>query len=244
MAHSFVQAHDTEEQAFAHFADTQPDNVVLLIDTYDTARAAAKVAALAATGVKVKAVRIDSGDLATEARVVRAILDRAGHPEVRIFASGDLDEHRLASLLGDGAPIDGFGVGTKLDTSADAPYLNYAYKLQEYAGLPRRKRSPGKAHYPGRRQVFRRIDDDGRIIEDQVCRDNETAPGQPLLQLCMRDGRRLAEDSPLPELRRRAAAELAALPPAVAALAAAEQVPVSFSAALQALAGEVDRLAH
>ncbi|MCI0667075.1 MAG: nicotinate phosphoribosyltransferase, partial [Methylococcaceae bacterium] len=147
MAHSFIMAHDDETQAFEHFADSQPDNVVLLIDTYDTEAGASKVAELAPklkrVGAKIKAVRLDSGDLAALSKRVREILDRAGLSETRIFASGDLDEFALHQLLKAGSPIDGFGVGTKMITSADHPYLNCAYKLQEYAGKPRRKYSPG-----------------------------------------------------------------------------------------------------
>ncbi|MCG6861595.1 MAG: nicotinate phosphoribosyltransferase, partial [Chromatiaceae bacterium] len=162
MAHSFIEAHGSEVEAFEHFARAQPNNVVLLIDTYDTETAARKLAALAPRlaeqGTPVKAVRIDSGDLNAHARQVRAILDRAGLSSIGIFCSGGLDEHDLVRLRAQGAPIDGFGIGTRLDTSADAPYLDCAYKLQEYAGLARRKRSEGKASWPGRKQVFRTRD--------------------------------------------------------------------------------------
>jgi nicotinate phosphoribosyltransferase len=139
MAHSFVQTHNQESQAFAHFAVANPDNVVLLIDTYDTERAAQKVVdlapALAAQGIKIKGVRLDSGDLADHAKKVRAILDRGGLQDTTIFASGSIDEYKLADLITQKAPIDGFGIGTHLDTSADAPYLDCAYKLQEYTGI-------------------------------------------------------------------------------------------------------------
>ncbi|MDX8401239.1 MAG: nicotinate phosphoribosyltransferase, partial [Mariprofundaceae bacterium] len=136
MAHAYVQAHDRETEAFLHFARSQPENAVLLIDTYDTERAAHKVVDVAQTlekeGIRIRAVRLDSGDLAEHARKVRAILDAAGLTDIRIFSSGNLDEYRLMELAREQAPIDGFGVGTRMNTSADAPYLDCAYKLQEY----------------------------------------------------------------------------------------------------------------
>ena len=162
VAHSFIQAHDSEMEALERFAHSQPGNVVLLIDTYDTEAGAEKVVTLASRlreqGIAVKAVRLDSGDLAEHARRVRKILDDGGCQDVRIFSSGGLDEFALQDFLRSGAPIDGFGIGTRLDTSSDAPYLDCAYKLVEYAGIPRRKRSEGKATFPGRKQVYRRFD--------------------------------------------------------------------------------------
>src|SRR2546428_5878125 len=163
MAHSFVQAHDDEAEAFAHFAADDPEHAVHLLDTYDTEAAAAKVVALAREGVAVKGVRLDSGDLAEHARRVRRILDAGGLHEVTIVASGNLDEDALRDLIASGAPIDGFGLGTRLVTAADAPYLHCAYKLVESAGRPRRKRSEGQASWPGRKQIWRRHGDDGRM---------------------------------------------------------------------------------
>src|SRR5439155_691975 len=181
MAHSFVQAHDDEAAAFAHFAADDPEHAVLLLDTYDTEAAAAKVVALAREGVAVRGVRLDSGDLAEHARRVRRILDAGGLREVTIFASGNLDEDALRDLIASGAPIDGFGLGTRLVTAADAPYLDCAYKLVEYAGRPRRKRSEGKASWPGRKQVWRRHGDDGRIREDVLTLEDDPQAGTPLL---------------------------------------------------------------
>jgi len=162
MAHSFVQAHAGEVAAFRHFVECFPSHNTLLIDTYDTARAAHKVVAFAASvrasGVGIQAVRIDSGDLDQESRAVRRILDEGGLGDTRIFASGSLDEYQIEKLVQAGAPVDSFGVGTHLDVSADAPYLDCAYKLQEYAGNPTRKRSSGKITLPGRKQLFRRYD--------------------------------------------------------------------------------------
>ena len=183
MAHSFVQAHDDETTAFAHFAAANPDAVVLLIDTYDTEAAAHKVAALAPQlrrrGITVKGVRIDSGDLAEHARRVRRILDQNGLHDVTIFASSSIDEYLLKEYTEECVPIDGYGIGTHLDTSADAPYLDCAYKLQEYAGRPRRKRSEGKSTWPGRKQVYRRYGDDGIMLNDvvTVVDDNAGRPG-------------------------------------------------------------------
>jgi nicotinate phosphoribosyltransferase len=240
MAHSFVQAHDDEAAAFAGFARAQPGNATLLIDTYDTAAAAHKVVALAASGVPVQGVRIDSGDLGAQARAVRRILDEGGRAGVRIFASGNLDEHRLHELVAGGAPIDAFGVGTRMNVSADAPFLDCAYKMTEYDGRPRRKRSAGKANWPGRRQVFRRFGTDGRMRDDLVGLDGEDAEGTPLLLPVLRAGRPVGPAPPLEALRERARAQLAALPEALRALAPAPHYPVAVSGALRALADEVD----
>ena len=245
MAHSFVQAHENEVEAFEHFARAQPENVVLLIDTYDTERAAEKVVVLAprlkAKGIRVKGVRLDSGDLAEHARKVRRILDKGGLPHVKILASGNLDECALRELLKANAPIDSFAVGTRLTTSADVPYLDCAYKLQEYAGTPRRKRSEGKATWPGRKQVYRQYDAEGCIAGDTVTVVDDVQAGVPLLQPVMRGGKRLAPPSPLATLRERAAAELARLPKPLRQLEEGKTVPVTISPALRKLARSVDR---
>jgi nicotinate phosphoribosyltransferase len=245
MAHSFVQAHDDEAVSFVHFAHSQPDNVVLLIDTYDTEVGAEKVVALASRlrqeGIRIRGVRLDSGDLADLARKVRCILDVGGLTDVRILASGNLDEEVVRTLLESGAPIDDFAIGTRLDTSADAPYLDCAYKLQEYGGLARRKRSTGKATWPGRKQVYRRLDPDGRMVGDILTLEDDLQQGQPLLQLVMRAGRRLNPSPPLSEVRRCAAAELGRLPQHLRQLQVEPSYPVSISAALRELAEAVDR---
>jgi nicotinate phosphoribosyltransferase len=246
MAHSFIQAHDDEMQAFANFAHAQPDNVVLLIDTYDTEAAAHKVVALApglaSAGIRVKGVRIDSGDLAEHARRVRRILDTGGLGEVIIFVSGDLDEYEVRDMLAAGAPIDGFGVGTRVDTSNDQPFLDCAYKLQEYAGRARRKRSEGKATWPGRKQVFRSYDADGRMLSDVVTLEADPQPGDPLLIAVMREGRRLGPAPALAEVRHRAAANLARLPEPLRRLEEFDY-PVEIGAALHDLAAQVDHRA-
>jgi nicotinate phosphoribosyltransferase len=244
MAHSYVQAHDDEAQAFEDFARSQPGNSTLLIDTYDTEGAAHKVVKLAAkladSGIRIQAVRIDSGDLGEHARRVRRILDAGGLSGVTIFASGNLDEYKLRELLASGAPIDGFGIGTRMNTSADAPYLDCAYKLTEYAGLPRRKRSEGKATWPGRKQVYRRVDSRGQLAGDVLTLQGDEAPGTALLEPVVTAGQRRLAAPSLQASRDRARRQLAALPERLRTLDPAEPRPAEVSAALEALAQEVD----
>lgn len=246
MAHSFVQAHDDEADSFRSFAHAQPDNVVLLIDTYDTEAAAHKVVALARelkqAGINIKGVRLDSGDLAELARRVRCILDEGGLQTTTIFASGDLDEYRLRDLLAQDAPIDGFGVGTRLDTSADAPFLDCAYKLQEYAGRPRRKRSIGKTTWPGRKQVWRSYDEQGRMAGDVISVQHDSQPGEPLLVPAMRAGRRLPQPT-LQQARQRTADSLRKLPTALTTLEEGFVYPVQIAPLLQELARQFDQTA-
>src|SRR5579859_6312148 len=244
MAHSFVQAHDSESLAFEHFARARPSGIILLIDTYDTERAAERVVALAPRlareGISIRGVRLDSGDLAEHARRVRAILDAGGLKDLIIFASGGLDEDQLADFTGRQAPIDGYGVGTSLTTSSDAPALDCAYKLQEYDGVPRRKRSEGKATWPGRKQVWRRYATDGRMIGDRLCLESAAAEGSPLLVPIMRGGRRVGPLPTLAEIRQHAADQLQRLPPALRALEA-EPYSVDVDEEIRALAAECDR---
>lgn len=215
MAHSFILAHDSEELAFERFARSHPDNVVLLIDTYDTEAGAHKVVELsrrlAEDGIRVQGVRIDSGDLAEAARRVRRILDAGGLAETRIFVSGGLDEHRIAELVAAGAPIEGFGVGSKVNTSADLAFLDSAYKLHVFDGEARRKHS--KSDLPGEKQVFRRRGADGRIAGDVIGLDGETVEGEPLLRTVMDGGRYTQAPETLADARQRCELELAALPP-------------------------------
>jgi len=244
MAHSFIQAHADEETAFVHFAHAQPNNVVLLIDTYDTEAAAEKVVRLApklkAAGIAIKSVRIDSGDLADHARKVRKILDAGGLQQTSIFASGNLDEYEVHNMLSAGAPIGGFGVGTRMLTSSDASYLDCAYKLQEYAGHARRKRSEGKATWPGRKQVYRSYDADGRMAGDTLCLETERFPGEPLLQLVMKHGKRTEALPTLNDSRKLAAQDLARLPEALRRLDTVPPYAVTVSKGVQALAAAVD----
>ena len=246
MAHSYVQAHPDEVHAFEAFVRARPTDAILLIDTYDTERAAHRVVELARRlappGLSIRGVRIDSGDLGEHARRVRAILDAAGLTAITIFASGNLDEYRVRGLVGQGAPIDGFGIGTRMNTSADAPYLDCAYKLVEYAGKPRRKRSEGKATWPGRKQVHRHHAADGTLAGDRLTLDGEADGGAPLLTAVMRDGRLVAPLPSLADSRRYAAAQVAALPPHLMLLdAAGAPYNVDVSPAVRALANAVDR---
>lgn len=245
MAHSFVQAHEDESVAFEHFAHTQPANVILLIDTYDTEAAADKVVSLALTlktkGITVKGVRLDSGDLADHARKVRRVLDEGGLPHAQILASGNLDEYRLRDLIQSRAPIDSFAVGTAVTTSSDAPSLDCVYKLQEYGGRSCRKRSEGKATWPGRKQVYRYLGDDGHMDHDIVTTHDDRLPGEPLLQPVMKNGCRLASWPELVELRRHAAAQVEQLPESLRALETVPPYDVRISLALQGLAQTVDR---
>ena len=244
MAHSYVQIHDDEAQAFENFARARPKNLILLIDTYDTEAAARKVVALAprlkGAGIAVAGVRLDSGDLIALSRSVRRILDDGGLTDVTIFASGGIDETTIANIIRSGAPIDGFGIGSSLTTSSDAPGLDCVYKLEEYAGLPRRKRSAGKATWPGRKQVWRRFEPDGRMAADVLSVEDDARQGEPLIELVMQGGKRLKPAPTLAEIRARAARELERLPEPLRRLEPAASYPVGVSDALRRLAGEVD----
>jgi nicotinate phosphoribosyltransferase len=240
MAHSFVQAHDDETAAFRDFAGVHPRGLTLLIDTYDTVRAARAVVDLAKRGLHVDAVRLDSGDLVQLSCEVRAVLDAGGCARTRIVCSGNLDECEIARMLAAGAPIDSFGVGTRLDASVDAPYLDCVYKLQEYAGRPRRKRSPGKATWPGRKQVFRSSDSRGGIGGDVIGLHDEDLPGRRLLLPAMRAGRMLRQP-PLDETRTLARSEIDALPEKCRRIEQPVALQPAFSERLRALTERVDR---
>ncbi len=245
MAHSFVEAYDTETAAFESFAHSRPQNLTLLIDTYDTEAAARKVVALApqlaAARIKVSAVRLDSGDLIPLAHNVRRILNDGGLSHVSIFASGGLDEDYVAEIVRAAAPIDGFGIGTSLTTSSDAPALDCAYKLQEYAGLPRRKRSSGKVTWPGRKQVWRRYGPDGRLAGDTLSIESDSHPGEQLIEPIMKDGLRLRPAPTLAEIRAQAKNDLERLPEPLRELEPDMTYPVKVADALVNLAAEVDR---
>jgi nicotinate phosphoribosyltransferase len=244
MAHSYIQVHDDEAEAFENFARARPKNLTLLIDTYDTEAAARKVVALAprlkAAGISIGGVRLDSGDLITLSKAVRRILDEGGLRDVTIFASGGIDETVIANIIRSGAPIDGFGIGSSLTTSYDAPGLDCAYKLEEYAGLPRRKRSAGKATWPGRKQVWRRFGADGRMAGDVLSLENDDQAGEPLIELVMQGGKRLAPAPTLGEIRARAARDLERLPEPLRRLEPGASYQVEVSGGLTRLAAEVD----
>jgi nicotinate phosphoribosyltransferase len=243
LAHSFIQAHDREADAFRRFASVTPPPVTLLIDTYDTERGARRVIELAKarSGAPIQAVRIDSGDLASQARRVRSLLDEHGCRDTQIVLSGSLDEYQIEELVRAGVPADGFGVGTHLDVSADAPALDMAYKLESYAGTARRKRSPGKTTWPGAKQVLRARGAHGEPLHDQVTLADEVAAGEALLVEVMRGGCRTLERPALGTLRERCRRELLALPADLRELAHADaRYPVHISSGVRALAAKLD----
>jgi len=172
MAHSYIMVFDQEEEAFRAFAKSFPDRVFLLIDTYNTVEGAKRAVKLLKEGIKVLGVRIDSGNIPELCREVRRILDQEGFKDVKILVSGGVDEYDIERWVSEGVPIDAFGVGTKLLTSADAPYLDIAYKLVEYEGKPKFKESPGKKTFPYKRQVWRFLKD-GKFDYDKVSRFQE-----------------------------------------------------------------------
>jgi nicotinate phosphoribosyltransferase len=245
MAHSFIEAFDDEATAFETYARSRPNNLVFLLDTYDTEAAARKVVALApklkADGITVRAVRLDSGDLMALSKSVRAILDQGGLRDVTIFVSGGLDEDSLLGFAKADAPIDGIGIGTSLTTSADVPNADFVYKMQEYAGLPRRKKSDKKATWPGRKQVWRRRGADHSMSGDVLALESSTQFGEPLLQLVMQNGRRVAPSPSLDAVRAHAKRELERLPEPLRRLDPGTTYAVEVADELEVLAAEVDR---
>jgi nicotinate phosphoribosyltransferase len=250
MAHSFIEAHDREEQALRNFLAVRPGDTTILIDTYDTERAARRVVELVhereagTRPARVLGVRIDSGDLSAQARAVREIFDSGGCPELQIILSGGLDEHRIERMLAAGTPADAFGVGTNLDVSTDAPALDMAYKLQEYAGRARRKRSPGKVTWPGCKQVFREHDALGAPVGDTIALVGEPTSGEPLLREIMRAGRRVFDLPELTRIRNDCREQLMSLPAALRLLSEPDDMeslyPVAISSGLRALADSFD----
>jgi nicotinate phosphoribosyltransferase len=245
MAHSFIEAFDSETEAFEAFARSRPSNLTLLIDTYDTEAGARKVVALAprlaARGIRIRGVRLDSGDMIALSKSVRRILDQGGLADVAILASGGLDEDIVAAMLAAGAPIDGFGIGTSLTTSSDVPALDCAYKLQEYAGLARRKHSTGKATWPGRKQVWRKFGPDGRMAGDIISTEDDAQDGEPMIRLVMQGGRRVGPSPTLAESRARVAGDLERLPEPLRRRETGATYPVRIADPLVKLAAEVDR---
>lgn len=247
MAHSYIEAHADESEAFRRFVETSREPTTLLIDTYDVERATHRVAALVherrvrGLGAGVSAVRIDSGDLAREARAVRGILDAAGCEAVKIILSGGLDEHQVERLVADAVPVDGFGIGTALAVARGAPALDMAYKLVDYAGEPRRKRSPGKATWPGRKQVFRRRTGEGEWAGDCIALETESPGGEPLLREVMRAGRRLGAPPPLAASREYCRLQIKQIPPPLRTLGPSHGgYDASVTPRIRALAAELD----
>ncbi len=214
MAHSYIQAHDSEMDAFRAFVAEFPETI-LLVDTYDTLTGVQRVVQLAkelGSEFKVRGIRIDSGDFAQLSRASRQILDDNGLGHLKIIASGGLDELKIEKLLTEGAPIDGFGVGSSLGVSEDAPVLDIAYKLVDYAGKGRMKLSEGKETLPGKKQIFRQREGE-LTTSDVLARRHEELSGQPLLEDFVKQGQRVRERESLSSARQRASKALGSLPP-------------------------------
>ena len=250
MAHSFVMSFEKEIDAFRAFARTFPNKSTLLIDTYDDITGAEKAAIVAKelekTGCKLGGVRLDSGDLAETSKKIRALLDEKGLGYVKIFASGDLDEYRIAELLSKGAEIDAFGVGTRMGTSADKPYVDVIYKLCETTSAkgdfsPIMKLSEGKTTLPGRKQVFRFKDEKGCFEKDVIALASEKMADNPLLVKIMENGKITCALPSLDEIRAAASENLSKLPEKYKKLTDAPAYPVELSHALEALIKKLRR---
>jgi nicotinate phosphoribosyltransferase len=241
MAHSFVEAFPTEAQAFRAFAQDFPNRTTFLVDTYDTLQGVrTAIAVIRELGLTDGlAVRLDSGDLASLSKDVRALLDDEGTSHVRIFASGGLDEFSVDELVRAGAPIDAFGVGTRVGVSADAPYLDSVYKLVAFEGRPVMKLSTGKVTLPGAKQVFRADGYGGDVIG---LREEPPPPGsRPLLAPVMEKGRRVSPSPSLAEIRGLVDSQLDRLPDSARGLRSSTPPRVRRSAALRALGDQVTR---
>jgi len=246
MAHSFVSSHDHEIDAFRSFVKSFPNNSILLIDTYDTiagARNAVEVGReMAARGERLQGVRIDSGDLPGLAREVRKIFDAAGMQHVKIAGSGGLDEFDLADFADAAVPYDSYGVGTKMGVSGDAPWTDCAYKLVEYGGRPVLKLSTGKVSWPGRKQVFRRRNNQGQLEKDIIGLREENMPGAELLLVkVMESGKAIVPLPTLEDSRKTFREEFAQLAPSTQAIRNPVHYPIEFSPRLQTLREEVER---
>ncbi|MCH7625752.1 MAG: nicotinate phosphoribosyltransferase [Chloroflexi bacterium] len=246
MAHSFVTSFDHEEEAFRSYADSFPDTSTFLVDTYDsiegTRRAANVGKEMRQKGHRLRAIRLDSGDLGALAWEARRVLDEVGMDYVDIFASGGLDEFEVESLLRDGAPIDGFGVGTKVGVSADAPWTDCAYKLVEYDGRPVLKLSPDKQTLPAPKQVYRLRDSQGFFLRDVIACASEPGPSgdaEPLLELVMTRGKQVAAGPPLADLREHFATQFKGLPADHKRLRAPSRYDVEISEELARLQARV-----
>lgn len=241
MAHAYIEAHDDELDAFRAFTALYPETT-LLVDTYDTLEGVDRVIALARAqgdAFRVRALRLDSGDLRSLARAARARLDAAGLESVQLFASNSLDEYRITELIAAGAPIDGFGVGTRLAASTDSPTIDSVYKLVAYEGRPRMKLAEDKTTLPGPKQLYRHADAQGRFTHDTLATAGEPPldGAVPLLVEVLREGARTdAGRDTLAQARRRAADGLARLPERLHELEATPFVyPVARSPRLAAL---------
>jgi nicotinate phosphoribosyltransferase len=244
-AHSWIMAHASEEEAFAKFLDVFPQASTLLVDTYDTRRAIERIAAMKR---KPAGLRLDSGNLAADSLWARRRLKRAGWNDVQIFASGDLDERKIDALLRAGAEVDGFGVGTAMVTSPDAPSIGVVYKLVEVKRDGRAvhvaKFSPEKATHPGPKQVFRFHDRSGQFARDQIAlADERPRGGEPLLVPALRKGRRIRPAELLEEARARCRKQLLLLPDRYQRIDKRIEFPVSYSPRLERMFERMRRAA-
>ena len=245
MAHSFISSFGDERAAFRAYAKSFPDSSVFLVDTYDTIGGVRNAIAVAretraAGGGELRAIRLDSGDLAALAVQARRLLDDAGFPDVRIIASGGLDEYSIESLVRRNAPIDGFGVGTRAITSADAPYADFVYKLVEYEGEPKMKLSEGKASLPMRKQVYRQFADSGAMRGDMItAADGEPPSGEwtPLLETVIENGEMSAPSPGLDAIRDFHADRMSRLPSGLRGARPAGAYRVEVAAGLMARVG-------
>jgi nicotinate phosphoribosyltransferase len=244
MAHSYVSAFDNELDAFFAYADTFPDHSIFLIDTYDSVEGARHAVAVAKEmqkkGHTLIGVRLDSGDMAGLSRQVRKIFDAAGLYDVKIFASSGFDEFKIAKVISEGALIDAFGVGTKVGVSADAPFVDVVYKMVRFKGRDVRKLSPGKVTLAGKKQVFRRSDQNGRYLEDIIGQRDETiAKGKPLLEKVMGNGNVLRPHPQLHALQERFKENFSALDDGYKSIQHHKAYPVKLSRRIQDLQEKV-----
>ncbi len=244
MAHSYITSFEDEIDAFRAYSRTFPDRSILLLDTYDTlsgAHAAVTVAQeMERDGQRLTGVRLDSGDFDSLSRQVRRILDDAGLEYVRIVASGGLDEYAIERLVADSAPIDMFGVGTRVGVSADAPSCDMVYKMVSYNGRPVMKLSEGKESLPAAKQVFRQYGSDGMMASDVIGLSTETpSSGEPLLVLAMQDGHHVIPPNEISDARQRVADGLSRLPQEHRNLRQPDHFPVSISENLQSLESQI-----
>jgi len=237
MAHSYIMFFDSEIEAFRTFAKFFPKNSTFLIDTYDDLKGAENAATVAKEmekqGCKLNAVRLDSGDLATLSKKVRRILDKHGLNYVKIFASGDLDEYTIQQLVKQDAKIDAFGVGTRMSTSEDRPYIDAVYKLsgkiENGTFVPTMKLSKGKITLPGKKQIFRQKDRNGKYAKDIIGLEDEKVKGQPLLVKIMEKGNITYNLPTLKEIRNATLRNLSEIPDKYRKLVRASSYPVELS---------------
>ncbi|MCJ7632026.1 nicotinate phosphoribosyltransferase, partial [Candidatus Bathyarchaeota archaeon] len=246
-AHSYIMSFDHEIDAFRNFVKTFPENSTLLIDTYNDLKGAENAVVVAKQmekeGFRLNAVRLDSGNLLEISKSVRRILDMHGLTYVKIFASGDLDEYVIEDLLEEGAKIDAFGVGTRMSTSFDRPYVDVVYKLsgkvERGVFVPAMKLSKGKITLPGKKQIFRQYNKEGKCVKDTIGLENEKIKGEPLLRDVMRKGHIACDFPALLEIRKIAHDNLSQLPDEYKKLSNASTYPVILSSALKRIKNQL-----